>query len=366
MNLEKGRISSFQLTVLATIFFMGSSGLIAPGLGAKNSAWLAIIAGLIEALVFIWIFTSLANRYPGKTLVEINDTTYGPYLGKMITALYLFYFLTMSAWVLRNFADFLNIIMPVTPRAVFILAVTLLCAFAVRSGLEVISRCGFILLFLLVTEIIISIVFLAPDMDFSNLLPVMDIPVSEFIKAVNQTASYPFGESIVFLMIIAFLNQQKKGRRSIIQASLTACMLLVIVAIRNTAILGPMAEYKLFTSFSAIRLIDLANIITRIEVIVLFNFLTIGFMYISIVYYSVVLGTAQMLKMRSYLPLVLPVGVIYFIYSQSMFDNIIQSINYANTTYPYFTLLFQLLLPLLTLIITIIKKPPQKPEGGKI
>jgi len=366
MHLEKGKISSFQLTVLATIFFMGSAGLTAPGGGAKNSAWLAIIAGLIEALVFIWIFTSLANRYPGKTLVEINDTTYGPYLGKMITILYLFYFLIMSAWVLRDFADFLNVLMPLTPIAVFIFSATLLCAFAVRSGLEVISRCGFILLVLLVTEIIVSIVFLAADMDFSNLLPVMDIPVSEFIKTVNQTASYPFGESIVFLMIIAFLNQQEKGRRSILQASLTACIIMVIVSIRNTATLGPMAEYKLFTSFSAIRIIDLANIITRIEIIVLFDFLTVGFMYISIVYYCIVLGTAQMLKMRSYLPLVLPVGVIYFIYSQIMFDNVIQSINYANSTYPYFALLFQLFLPLLTLIITIIKKPSRKSEGGKI
>lgn len=363
MNLERGRISPFQLTVLIITFLMGSSGLISSGISAKNNAWLAIIVGFLIGLVFIWIFTSLANRYLGKTLIEINDTIYGPCLGKIFSIFYLFFFLHIGSMILENFGLFFHLIMPTTPIPIFIFSIVLICAFAVKSGIEVISRCSLIILLFLLIGIPTSLILLVTEMDFSNLLPFMDIPVKDFIKASHQVASFPFGETIVFLMIAVFLNKREKTKSSILKAVLFTCPILIIIAIRNTAVLGPFAEFTLFTSFSALRLIDLANIISRIEILVAFNFLTIGFIYVSVTYYGVVLGTAQLFKMRSYKPLVLPIGVFYFINSLTIFDNIIETINYTFNIYPYFSLLFEFFLPLLTLIVAAIKKSPPELKG---
>ncbi|MFZ5944673.1 MAG: GerAB/ArcD/ProY family transporter [Bacillota bacterium] len=92
MKLEGDKISSSQLTFLIIGFTIGSSVIFCPGQAAGHDAWLAVLAGLGAGLFFAIIYTALASRFPGKTLAEFNDLVYGPYLGKVISLGYLWYF----------------------------------------------------------------------------------------------------------------------------------------------------------------------------------------------------------------------------------------------------------------------------------
>ncbi len=364
MNLEQQRISSLQLIVLIFMFLFGSAGLTAPGQGADNNTWLATIAGLLEALIIIWIFMHLVKKYPGKTLVEINETVFGMYLGKLISAAYLLYFLTMSAWVVRNAGDFFNIVLPLTPRAIFIISFLLICAYAAKNGLEALSNISIILLVLFVLEIIGTLILLPPDMDLSNLLPILDISSKTFFKASHQAASYPFGETLAFLMVFAFLKKREKAQFSIMSACLLGCILWVIIGIRNITVLGPTIGFKILPSFSTVRMIDVASVFTRLEIFLTLNFLSGVFIYTAYNYYAIALGTAQIFHLKTYLPLIFPIGILYFVYSIDMFASIDQSIVYAVDTYPYFAMFFQLLLPVLTLLVIAIRKLPSENKEG--
>lgn len=124
MDLERGRISSSQLSYLTIGFMIASAVIIFPGSGAENNAWLAVIIGLLEGLAFLYIYFALAKLFPQLTLVEINDAVFGKYLGKLISCFYLLLALWITAQLLRMFGEFFNIIMPETPIQAFLISLT--------------------------------------------------------------------------------------------------------------------------------------------------------------------------------------------------------------------------------------------------
>ncbi|MDD4550542.1 MAG: GerAB/ArcD/ProY family transporter, partial [Syntrophomonadaceae bacterium] len=144
---------------------------------------------------------------------------------------------------------------------------------------------------------------------------------------------------------------------SILKAVLLAGIILLIITIRNILVLGELLTIVIYPSFSAIRLINIGEIFTRLEIIVNITLLAIGFIKFNIFYYSTVVGTAQLLKMRTYLPLVLPVGAMIVSISLLQYDTYMSEIFDTFYSFPLYSLVFELFLPLLTLLIIMIKRP---------
>ena len=105
MQLEQGRISHRQLMVIVFGFTIGTSLILNPVLIVGHDAWLTLLTGMAEGLVFAFVFSTLAMRFKGKNLVEINNLIFGSFLGKIVTLAYLGYFLWVGSLVLRNFGD---------------------------------------------------------------------------------------------------------------------------------------------------------------------------------------------------------------------------------------------------------------------
>lgn len=359
MQLEQGRISSAQLVMLIIGFNLGTSLILNPGWIAKGDAWLAVLAGLGEGLVFVAMALFLATRFKGKNLVEINDLVFGSYLGKAVSLAYLWYFLHLASTVLRSFGDFfINTIYPETPLLVFIILLVLVCASAVRNGLEVIVRCSLILVPLTVFFFVVDTVFLLKEIKLTNFLPVFDISWQEFLRASHGAATFPFGETIAFLMILAFVQDQSKVGGRVILSVVIAGLLLSAIVARNTAVLGITATIQSYPSFIVVRLINIAKVLTRLEIIVVTSILVMGFLKVSVLYYGTALGLAQIFKLRSYLPLVFPVGVIMVILSVFSFKSSLELFNFAFKIYPYYSLPFQVGLPLLSLIVATMRGLP--------
>jgi len=365
MKLDGGKISPGQIVCLVTAFSLGSTLLKTPAAGAGHDDWLAIMLGLTEALVFVFIFTLLCIKFPGKTLVEFNDLIYGPFLGKLISLAYMFYFFLLATLALRLFGDFFTgLIFVQTPFVVLISLIVLVCASAVRNGIEVIARCSGILVPLTVLlMIILTIIFSIPDMKLSRFLPVFDLPLGEFLRTSHYTATFPFGQSVAFLMILAFIGSDpkkvKKARICLMLGLVGGGLLLSLATFRNTGLLGHTKVISNYTSFEAARLIDVGEIFTRVEIIVAINFLAMGFLVVSLLYYNTVLGMAQILRLRTYLPLVLPIGVLLVCTSILQFDNILEHRRFSENITPYFALPFQIGIPILSLVICKIRGIPK-------
>ncbi|MGI6421244.1 MAG: GerAB/ArcD/ProY family transporter [Syntrophomonadaceae bacterium] len=366
MNIEQEKISSLQLMALIFFSVSGAVGIFYPGSIVGNNMWLAYLAGFLAALLLVWIVLKLYNYYPGKNLIEINEYIYGPLGGKIISLLYVWYFFHLATKILHHYAAYISTVMlNLTPREVIILCTLALAAYMVYNGVQVMGRCALALLPAILFIFLFILSTISNEIKPVALLPIMDIPVRDFLKATFNTAIYPFGEIIIYLMLFRFLSEQKKLGSSIIwgmslgMINIVALTLLAITVLQN---LGSIYTYPVHAMITRI---DIANIITRVDVLGGSAGLLLGIMKIAVLYYAATLGAAQLLKLSSYTPLVLPMGLLLFDFSILQFPDANSVFNYHIMTYPYFAMIFEFIFPALTLSLAWArKKVPERVSSG--
>lgn len=363
MFLEKGKISNFQLGVLIIGFVFGSSVIISPGQGAGHDAWIAVALGLVESLFIVWIFTTLARRFKNMTIVEINSLVYGKILGTCISLLFIWYMFHLSAMVLDNYTSFFKLeIYPNTPNTITILMLILVCITTVGRGIEVLARCSVILVPITILIVILDSALIIPQIDLNNLLPVLDVPITQILWAGHGAASFPFAETVAFLMVLAFVDKTEKITATFFRSILIVGIMFVLIVARNFAVLGPMAAISYFPTYLLAQTINIGEVLTRVEVLVAVNLITMGFIKVSVLLYGTVLGLAQILNLHSYRPIILPIGILMLIVALTTFGNTVDLQNFAQKGYPVYAAFFQIGIPLITLIVAKIRK--LTPTGG--
>ena len=361
MFLEKGKISNFQLSVLVAGIVLGTSAILTPGQAAGHDAWIAVSLGLMEGLLITCIFTALAKQFKDKTITEINSLVYGKILGKCISVLFIWYLFHLGALVLNNYIRFLNLqLYPNTPKTVGLLLLMLVCASAVGRGIEVVARCGLILVPLTILVAFGDTFFVIPHFNLNNLMPILDLPIGKLLWAAHGTASFPFAETAAFLMVFAFLDKSGKEFSAVSRGLLIAGIILIAVAARNAAVLGQMATVQNYPSYLTAQVIDIGDILTRLEVLVAINLITMGFIKISVLYYGAVLGLAQVFNLRSYRPLILPAGILMVILALTNVGNSMEMFAFASKDYPIYAVPFQIGIPLITLVVAKLRRLPEK------
>jgi len=81
-----------------------------------------------------------------------------------------------------------------------------------------------------------------------------------------------------------------------------------------------------------------------------------GFLKTSVLYYVTALGIAQLLRLKSYLPLILPLGSLMISLSLIQFESNVENIFFATKIYPFYSLPFELFLPGLTLLVSLLRR----------
>lgn len=360
MKLEKGKISSTQLIFLVCGFIQGSLLTLSFAReGTKHDIWIALVAAILISLPLAFVYITLALRFPGQNLIQINDIIFGPYLGKFISLQYIMLFIMIvsaNLWFVGDFA--MTYFFPETPIAVIMIMFAFICAWAVSLGIEVLARMSFLLVLTTALVVIITFFFLLNEMKFKYFLPIFELPVQDFIQGTHILMAIPFNEILIFLVIIPYVNKLKQVKSSVIIGLILGGITFLIVVIRNTSALGPIADIVASPSMEAVRLINIGKIINRLEALVAITLWETIFLKISLFYYVTVLGIAQLFNLRSYIPLVIPIGILGVTFALT-YESAIQFNYTAMNTYPIFSLPFYIGLPLLSLFIAKIRKLPK-------
>lgn len=364
MSVEKGKISNLQLMFLIIAFVQGS-GLLLTFIDSitEHDAWIVIISAFLPSLVFIMAYIALAQMFPGSNLIEINDIIYGSYLGKFLSILYFGFFLILLSLNLRILADFyVDFIMPEMPMIFFLIIFTLVCAYAVQNGIETIARMGFVMVVLSFLIVIFTVILLLKDIKLANFLPVFEIPLNRYFQGIHIVATIHFCEIFVFLMVMSSVNKIKHlGRYSLMGLSLSALFILAI-SVRNTAVLGVLLPTSIASAYQVTRLINIGDFLTRMEVLIAVGITTALFMKTIVIYYATVLSLAQITRLRSYPPLILPIGSIAVCLAWIIYDSTIEHNFYAINYHAVYATLFEIIMPLLSLLIAKIRGfPKQEP-----
>jgi spore germination protein KB len=366
-KLETGRISPHQF-LFAIACFIRASSLVSAFFSniVKQDAWLVVALGLICCLPFLAVLIRLAGRFPQKSLFEIDDIVFGPIAGKAVSMLYLWFFLTLAALNLRDLGDFVQMtIMQNTPRIVIMVLFMVVCAWAVRHGIEVVVR--YSTLFVLAALVILAMTVLLTlnHFDFRNFLPVLEQPPMKYVQSVNIVMTIPFGELVVFLMITPCVNfQGKKMSRYFLLGFLTGGTMLLGVVLRDTAVLGRSASLFAMPPFETMRMVTLTESISRMEVLFAVVLIILLFFKVSFLYYVTTVSVAKLLRLSSFRSLVLTVGAFLVVYAFNLYPSAAKHTASGRETAPIIWILFEFLLPTVTLLVAGLRGLPQRKGEG--
>jgi spore germination protein KB len=231
-----------------------------------------------------------------------------------------------------------------------------ICALAAAYGLEAIGRCSQILVKIVVSLFIFLVVLMFPLFKPANLMPVLETPLPKLLLAGYESAIFPFGSTVVLLMILPYINGKQSAGLASFRAVILAGMLLIVSAIRIIGVLGPTAQLYFYPSFAATRLIDIQHFLTRLEVFPALIFWTAGFIRIVVLFYILALGTAQLLNLKSYRTLVIPLWLMVSLLSVQNFDTVTENLTFASKIFPFYATPLLVVFPLLTLTVAAIRR----------
>lgn len=362
VRMEEAKINASQLFVLIVLFEMGSAILFGLGSSAKQDAWITILLGLAFGLLLFLIYYRLYVFYPDLPLTSYLQEILGKWLGRMIGVVYSIYFMYIATRVMRDFGDLLtSTIYTNTPLFVVNTLMILTITYAIHKGIEVIARVGqlyFAVIYFLAIIGMLLIVF-SGLIHLENLRPFLENgwkPI--FMTTFRETITFPFGEMIVFTMLLPFLNEKKKAKLVCIGGMILAGINITLTTIINIASLGVDSfTQSTFPLLSTISKIQIAEFIERLDVFFMLYLVIGGFFKVTIFYYAAVMGAADIFQFKNQRKLVFPIGFIILIASLTIASNFSEHLLEGLKFVPYYIQWpIQIIIPSILLIIAFIKK----------
>jgi spore germination protein KB len=338
-----------QSATLITSFFVKIS---------LHDSIFVMLTGFILLLPVLFLFLFIMKTFPGKNLIQINDIVFGKFIGKIISVIYLFFFLSLSSLNLRDMGDFVNnTFMTKTPLSVLIILFMTICVWAVKNGLDVVTRYNIFLSVLILIAIIFDTILVSNLFDLQNFLPFFDITFKKYVQATNTITTIPFGELLVFLMIIPNVKlDHKKIKKYFFIGFLIGFISLLTVVFREIAVLGDTLSLFTYPSYETLKLINLGATFTRLEIILAFVIVMLSFSKVVFLFYVTVIAFAQILNLNSFKPFVLSIGIIITIYSLIIYDNGMKHAYASSNIHPVIWTFIEIILPVLTLILILVRK----------
>lgn len=352
--MQKERISSIQMFLLLSGFLFGSSVILAPTSGAKNDAWLAIIIGGVGGLFLMWVYASIAFLNPSKSLIDILQEKFGKIIGNIIGLMYVWYFIHLASLVLRDFGEFIcTVTYPDTPMVVVIGVFAIVLVYAVNSGIEVLGRVSEVLMIIVPIVITIISISLVTIHDFTAFLPVLENGMTPVLGAAFSFIAFPYGETVAFLMLFQHINKREKLSKIVIVSAILSILVGIFIFFRDISVLGgDLMARSTFISHIATMFIPGINV----EPLVDLNLSIGGGIKIAICIYAAVKALSQIAGIDDYKKLTLAVSTFCVVLSIWEYNNIIELFNWADKVWPFYSIPFQIAIPLLLLLLSLRKR----------
>lgn len=362
---KKEQVSSGQFFSLLFTFLIGTSAMLLPVVKAGRDAWIAVLVAALAGIALFGLYAAVASMFPGKTLIGAARLALGPVVGTAVGTLYVWFFLHLGALVMRNLLElYATAIMLQTPVVVHAVVMVVLAAWAVTLGLEVIARTTELLTFLLLMATVTHdiLVFGTPDLThLERILPILEKGLQPVIQGAIPALSFPFGEAILFAMIIHNLASPRKSWSIASRGMSVAGLVLSLVVLRNIAALGPdEIARQTIPSLTTLTMINLAEFVQRIDAVVVLVWTYAILAKFMIVYYVLASGLAELVHLSTYRPLVLPLGIILTALSIIVYRDFGEMASFATEGYPAYAFVFEIVLPVLILAAGILKTRRKK------
>ncbi|MGG4182031.1 endospore germination permease [Paenibacillus jamilae] len=340
---KKARISVRQVTVLMFMSLIGDMLLIYPTMIthiAHQDAWISSILSIPLGLIIIYVLIRVHELHPNLTLIEAIRKILGPVFGTIISCWYLFYFFMGVVLNAREVGDYLTTqIFEDTPLRVLLAMEVLMLVLAALAGIEAFSRVSEILIPVYIFIFSGLILALLPQIQLSNVRPVLENGLAPVAKGMVPGAGMPFASMSIMLMVFPFVNKRGHFKRDMLLASLIGGVLITLFLLLSLLIIGPfVTNYSPYISSALTTKINELNYITRVESLVSLTWALAAFFKGVVFFYAFTFGTTQLFRISNIRPFVIPAGGLVFGMTISITPNVfyyVRTLVYPMSTWHY-------------------------------
>ncbi|NLV86135.1 MAG: endospore germination permease [Clostridiales bacterium] len=366
MRVDKGLITGNQF-MFSIICFIQSSSLLTSFLTSVTlqDSWLIVIFGAIFFIPVIFIYREIMLLFPDKNLIQILDEVYGPILGKVFGIIYIWFFLSLTSLNVLDLGDFTKLtIMHETPSVVLMIMCVLVASIAVRHGIGLVTKYSTFFSVTVSCLLIISVLLLLNQIKLENFLPILSLPFKKYVQGTHLITTIPFGELLVFLMIHPSVKlNRKQATKYLFWGFGLGTVSILVVLCQNIAVLGNMLDMFALPTLVTLRLINLGEALSRMEVLFSVILIMLLFFKISVLYYVSVLAVSQMFNTNQLRYLSLAAGALIVCYALTLYPSPVEHAESAKNITPFVWTPIEFLIPLLTLILGKFKKRKQLKEA---
>ncbi len=363
--MNKQFVTLRQATSIIVVYICGSSVVLGGFSDAGQDSWICLILSQIIAIPMILIYARIIDLFPKQGLYEIFNILFGKIFGKIPTILITWYAIHLAALVLRNFTEFIAIVsMPETPQLPLMIIMILVTVYLARSGVKTLGKWSLIVLPIIIAIMFLTIFLLLNQMDFNNILPVMNHSTKEILSGAYELFTFPFAETVLFLTIADCIKKEDSPYKVYVWGLVVGALILFFVILRNVTSLGvPMLKSVYFPSYVAARIINVSDFLARIEGSISINFIFGGITKITLCLLAASKGLANLFNLQDYKKVILPVSLTVMALCSILYTNTMEMISFL-PIYAIYVIPFQILIPILTWGFGEIKIRIQKKAGG--
>lgn len=370
-NIErtKNQIISFRQLFLLTLAQLGGAAIIyLPGMQeAGRNVWISNITASIVAYMVIYCHYLPLSHCPECSMTTVLVQYWGKFMGGIANLYYFLFFFILCCLIVADIHYFGEMTMPETPGVVFIIFFLVPAVYAIKLGVEVFARLLDFLIPLLVVIYCLLFLLVLPKLEFENIQPILADGLKPMLAGAIPNMNFPYAQILPVAFYYKHCKTQSQGSDKFLMwvfaGILTATVLLTFRAIASVAAFDEATLITLsYPPFSTIRLIEVGEVLERMDALLLAVFYGTTFLKFILTYYVICEIISDYFQAGEPKSFSLPVAVLTgaaMPFLIPRFDIIF------DTVVPYFYSFLPIffLIPLLLYITIRIKSIGQKPQG---
>lgn len=345
MKNEKATFSQVMFSIV--LFNFGSSVVIGITGGVEQDGWFTILLASLLVIPLFLVYGRIIRLFPQKDLFQVLELIFGKIAGKVLTVLYIWYAVYLSALVLRDFSEFIHVsTMPETPQLPILILMVLTTVYLVRSSMSSIGKWSLVMSAFVLAMVALTFVASIPDIRLENFMPVLSHTPAKIARSTFEVFSFPYTETVIFLGLAGSFQKKANPYKMFLYSLIITTVTFLLVFIRNLSLLGAtIMSLNYFPSFSAARIIEVGDFLARIESSISTNFQFAGIVKTACCLLAASKGMASLFDLDHCRPIVLPMAMLALALGAIAYKNTMDMIAFL-AYYPYYAFPFQVAIPL--------------------
>ena len=232
---------------------------------AHQDSWISILLAIIIGLIPFTLYSYLKNKFPDKTIIEINKEKFGKFgtfLNLIIISVTLI-FTICSFWIVIHFID--SQYLYKTPTIMIIGVLILPVIYTILKDIRTFSKVSLIMFYVSILFIIIILTGLVSNIDIDNIKPILNNSPNNILYG-----TFCFiGFNILPLFLLSIIPKTKINNYSPkknFAFYLISSLSLLNVMFLTISIFGiHLSELYNYPSFHLLKRVSVLDIIDRVE-----------------------------------------------------------------------------------------------------